>query len=74
MIEKIVTRIQNPKVVIGVVSGVLLILVNFEIISMDLSNQITDLVNAILSIGISIGIFANPDSHIEKKQYQQSSE
>ncbi|MCH4825180.1 phage holin family protein [Planococcus halocryophilus] len=64
MFKKIIIRIQNPKVFIGTVSGILLILVNFDVISIDLSNQITDLVNAILSIGISVGIFANPESHM----------
>ncbi|WP_235183933.1 phage holin family protein [Exiguobacterium undae] len=74
MTEKIVTRIRNPKVLVGVISGVLMILVNFEVISIDLSNQISDLVNAVLSIGISIGIFANPESHVKDDQANYNQE
>ncbi|MFK8795828.1 phage holin family protein [Planococcus plakortidis] len=64
MRKKILVRLQNPNVILGIVSGILMILVNLDIIDLDLSKQISNLVNAVLSIGVSIGIFANPESHM----------
>jgi uncharacterized membrane protein len=65
-LKKILTRLKNPKVVTAVVSGVLIILVNLGIIGVDLSHNVESTVNTILGICIAIGIFGNPDSHIEE--------
>lgn len=55
------SRLQNKKVILSVVSGVLLILVNLGIIDVGLSQTVTDTVNTLLAIGVSVGIFSNPD-------------
>lgn len=66
MLKKLVTRIKNPKVLLAVSSGVLLILVNLQIIDLEMSARVTDIINTVLSIGVSIGVFGNPESHVEK--------
>ena len=65
MWKKIKTRIRNPKVITAIVSGVLLILVNLDIIDVHLQGKILDAVNYTLGLGVSIGIFGNPESHVE---------
>jgi uncharacterized membrane protein len=66
MFKKLLTRIKNPKVLLAVASGVLLILVNLQIIDLEMSARVTDILNTALSIGVSIGVFGNPESHVEK--------
>lgn len=66
MFKKIKDRITNPKVIIALVSGILMILVNLNLIDVQLSSKILDTVNTVLSVLIAVGIFANPESHIEK--------
>lgn len=68
MKKKLLTRIKNPKVIIGVVSGILLILVNLGLIDVAMSDKVTDIVNTLLGIGVSIGIFGNPESHVKDSE------
>lgn len=70
MRNKLLIRLQNPRVIIGITSGILMILVNLEIISVDISNQIIELINILLSIGVSIGILANPESHVKENHIE----
>ncbi|MCS0827454.1 hypothetical protein NX029_26420 [Cytobacillus firmus] len=67
VLKKVLTRLKNPKVAIAVASGILLILVNFGVIDVALSEKIMDAVNTLLTIGVAVGIFANPESHISEK-------
>lgn len=73
MRNKLLIRLQNPRVIIGITSGTLMILVNLEIISVDFSNQIIELINILLSIGVSIGILANPESHVKENHIEDRS-
>jgi uncharacterized membrane protein len=66
MWKKLKTRIRNPKVITAIVSGILMILVNLDIIDIHLQGKILDTVNYVLGLGVSIGIFGNPESHIDK--------
>jgi uncharacterized membrane protein len=68
MLKKIKTRIRNPKVIIAVVSGILMILVNLGIIDAKLSERVLEFVNTLLGLGITVGIFADPESHIKNEQ------
>lgn len=68
MLNKIKKRIRNPKVILGIVSGILMILVNLGVIDMEISSKVTEMVNIVLGIGVSIGIFANPESHVKEPQ------
>jgi uncharacterized membrane protein len=63
--KQFLIRCKNPKVITGIVSGVILILVNAGIIDTHMSNNINAAVNTLLSVGVGFGIFSNPDSHID---------
>lgn len=65
MFTKIKKRITNPKVFMAVCSALLLLLVNIGVIDVDMSAKLQDSVNSILTIGIAVGIFANPEKHLE---------
>lgn len=64
MLNKILVRIQNPKVIVAVVSGVLAILINTGLVTLANANHIIDIVNGILAVGVTVGIFGNPESHL----------
>jgi uncharacterized membrane protein len=66
MLNKFKTRITNPRVITGIVSGVLIILVNAGLIGDDMSAKVTDTVNVLLSVGVTLGIFADPESHVKE--------
>lgn len=66
MLNKFKTRISNPKVITAIVSGVLIILVNTGVIGEDMSAKVTDTVNILLSVGVTLGIFGNPESHVKE--------
>lgn len=66
LLKKVGQRLKNAKVIVAVVSGVLLILVNLQLIDVELSAKVTDTVNTLLGIGVAIGIFGNPDSHVKE--------
>ena len=65
MLKTLLTRLQNPKVVTSVVAGILLILVNTNIIDIQISEKVTEIVNTILGIGITLGVLADPESHLK---------
>jgi uncharacterized membrane protein len=66
MLNKLKTRLRNPKVILAIVSGILIILVNLGVIGEDMSSKVTETVNILLGIGVSIGVFGNPESHIKE--------
>lgn len=68
MLKTILTRLQNPKVITAVVSGILLILVNTGVIDVGISDKVTEVVNIILGIGVTLGIFGDPTSHVTDKE------
>lgn len=57
--KELVSRLKNRYVITGVVSGLLLILVNAGVIDTHMSDNITKTVNTILSIGVGMGIISN---------------
>jgi uncharacterized membrane protein len=59
--KQLMSRCRNPKVITGLVSGLLLILLNAGIIDTHMSNNINTAVNTILSIGVGLGILSNAD-------------
>jgi uncharacterized membrane protein len=65
MLQKIKTRIRNPKVITAIVSGVLMILVNLDIIDVHASDKVLEVVNYALGFGVTIGVFGNPESHLK---------
>jgi uncharacterized membrane protein len=67
MLNKVLTRLKNRKVLLAVISGVLLILVNLGLIDVAVQEKVLEVVNIVLGIGVSIGIFANPDSHVKEE-------
>jgi uncharacterized membrane protein len=64
--KQIVSRLKNRYVLTGIVSGILLILVNAGLIDTHMSDNITKAVNTLLSIGVGLGIVSNADSNITK--------
>lgn len=64
--NKVLTRLKNPKVVLAVVSGVALILVNVGVIDMSMHDKALEIANYALGVGIAVGVFGNPESHVEK--------
>jgi uncharacterized membrane protein len=67
LLKKLSVRIQNPKVIVAVVSGLLLILSSTGIITIDHANYVNDIVNTFLSVFVGMGVFGNPESHVTNK-------
>lgn len=63
--KKILVRLKNKKVILSVISGILMILVNVGVIDISFSDKIMDVVNSVLALGVAVGVFSNPDSHLE---------
>ncbi|MDF2010185.1 hypothetical protein [Priestia megaterium] len=66
MLAKLRKRILNPKVILAVVSGILLVMVNLGIIDVEMSQHVTEAVNTILGFFITLGIFGHPESHVKE--------
>lgn len=66
MLNKVLVRLRNVKVLTAVVSGLIMILVNLGVIDVDMSAKAMDTFNILLGIGIAVGVFGNPDSHIKE--------
>jgi uncharacterized membrane protein len=64
--KKILVRLQNPKVITACASGILLILVNTGVIDTHMSDKVTEIVNIVLSMGVTLGIFGDPTDHIKE--------
>lgn len=69
--NKVLVRLKNRRVLTAVISGVLMILVNIGVIDLAMSDQFNELANIILGIGVTIGIFSNPESHIQGDTEEQ---
>lgn len=61
MLKTILIRMKHPKVFLAVISGIAMILVNLNIIDISVMPKVEEVTNLILSIGVAIGIFTNPD-------------
>ena len=59
--SKLLKRLKNKKVALAVASGFIMILVNLGVIGTELSEQLTEGLNILLSILVSVGILTNPD-------------
>lgn len=68
MLAKLKKRILNPKVILAYVSGILMILVNLNVIDVDMSTHVTEAVNTILGFFITIGIIGHPESHVKNEK------
>jgi uncharacterized membrane protein len=64
MWKKLKTRIRNPKVITAIVSGILIILVNTGVIDIEMSDKVAHIVDTVLTFGVTIGVFGNPESHV----------
>ncbi|PED63960.1 hypothetical protein [Priestia megaterium] len=65
MFKKFLVRLKNRKVLAATVSGILLILVNTGVIDAHMSDNIFKAFNTVLSFLVGMGVFANPESHVE---------
>lgn len=63
--KKVLLRLKNKKVLLSVIAGILMILVNVGVIDVTMSDHAMDIANTVLGIGVAIGIFSNPDTHLE---------
>jgi uncharacterized membrane protein len=59
--RKLAKRLKNPAVVTALVSGILIALVNTSLIDVELSTKVTEIMSAILTVGVAFGILSNPD-------------
>lgn len=66
MMNKILTRLKNKKVALAVISGILLTLVNLGLIDNSMSERLNELLTTLLTVGVAVGIFSDPESHINK--------
>jgi uncharacterized membrane protein len=65
--KKLLVRLQNKRVLLSILSGVLLILVNTGVIDVGMSQQVEVIVNTVLGILITLGIVSDPESHVPKE-------
>lgn len=64
--KKFLLRLKNKKVLLAVISGILVILVNLGVIDLEMSDKVMKMVDLVLGLGVTIGIFSDPDSHLEE--------
>lgn len=64
--KKLLVRLQNKKILVSVISGILLILVNTGVITVDMSQSVDVTVNTALSILVALGIVSDPESHVKE--------
>lgn len=65
MIQKLLVRLQNKKVLMSTVAGILLVLVNTGLIDVGMSHQVQIVFDTVMSILIGLGIVSDPESHVE---------
>lgn len=66
MLAKLKKRITNKRVFLAIVSAVLVILVQLGVVDVEMSAKVEDVSSVIAGLLVSIGIFANPESHIKE--------
>lgn len=64
--KKILRRLQNKKILLSVLSGILLILVQTGVIGADMSQSWDVTINTALTVLVAIGVVSDPESHIQK--------
>jgi uncharacterized membrane protein len=62
--KKLLVRIQNPKVIVAVVSGLLLILTNTGVITIEHADHVSQVLDTVLTLLVTMGVFGNPESHV----------
>jgi len=63
--QKLLVRLRNKKVLLSVISGILLILVQLNVIDVAMSHSVDVVVNTVLSVLIAVGVISDPESHIK---------
>jgi uncharacterized membrane protein len=66
VLKKLLTRLSNKKVLLSVISGILLILVQLNVIDVEMSHTVDVVVNTVLSVLIAVGVVSDPESHLKK--------
>ena len=64
--KKLLVRLANKKILISVISGILMILVQLNVIDVEMSHNVDLVVNTVLGILIAMGIVSDPESHLKK--------
>lgn len=64
LFNKGLVRIQNPRVMLAVISGVLLVLTNTGVLTVESYNYVNDILNAVFSLFVGLGVFSDPESHL----------
>lgn len=64
LLKTLTTRLQNRNVILGVLSGVALILVNLGIVKVDQVDHFNLIANTVLTLLVGMGIVSDPESHI----------
>ncbi|KRE33439.1 phage holin [Paenibacillus sp. Soil724D2] len=65
MMQKLIVRLQNKKVLLSLFAGVILILTNTGVIDVSASHQAEVIFNTVLSILVGLGVISDPESHVE---------
>jgi uncharacterized membrane protein len=63
--QKLLVRLRNKKVLLSVISGILLILVQLNVIDVAMSHSVDVVVNTVLGLLVAIGVVSDPESHIK---------
>lgn len=64
--KKLMVRLANKKILLSVISGILMILVQLNVIDIEMSHTVDLVVNTVLGILIAMGIVSDPESHLKK--------
>jgi uncharacterized membrane protein len=63
--KKLLVRLANKKVLLSVISGILLILVQLNVIDVEMSHSVDIVVNTVLGLLVGIGVISDPESHVK---------
>jgi uncharacterized membrane protein len=63
--QKLLVRLRNKKVLLSVISGILLILVQLNVIDVAMSHSVDVVVNTVLGLLVAVGVVSDPESHIK---------